>query len=114
MDSNLLAKNIKKAADDKKAHDILVLDIREISPITDYFLICSAQNKIQVKAIADNIEEKVQKEGILMLHKEGYNESLWTLLDYGDVVVHIFTQTEREFYSLEKLWSDAKEVNFDD
>ena len=112
MDSKLLAKNITDAADDKKAQDILVLDIREISPITDYFVICTAQNKIQAKAIADNIEEKIQEDGLLMLRKEGYTDSLWTLLDYGDVVVHIFTQTEREFYSLEKLWSDAKVVEF--
>ncbi|MDR1701763.1 MAG: ribosome silencing factor [Sporomusaceae bacterium] len=108
-----LAKDIANAADDKKARDIVILDIASISPVTDYFIICSASSDTQTKAIADNIEEKLAEKDILPLHKEGYREGHWVLLDYGDAIVHIFLEEERQFYNLEKLWSDAKPVEFE-
>ena len=74
----------------------------------DYFVICSANTATQVRAIADNIEEKMEEAGISFLHKGGYREGEWVLLDYGDTVAHIFQQEAREYYALERLWGDAK------
>jgi len=96
-----------QAADDKKAIDTRVLDIREISIIADYFVICSGRSAPQVQAIADNIQEQLKKENVPALHLEGVREGTWVLLDYGDVVVHVFQEAERQFYKLERLWGDA-------
>ncbi len=96
-----------KAASDKKAHDIVILDVQGMSMITDHFLICSANSTTQVKAIADNIEKKLEEQGVKLLHKEGYREGRWILLDYGICVAHVFVEEDREFYNLERLWSDA-------
>lgn len=105
-----MAKTLVLAAEDKKAKDVLTLDISELSPIADYFVVCSAANPVQAKAIADSIEEKMSEEGANLLHKEGYNNANWILLDYGDVVAHIFQEEDRWFYNLEQLWSDAPAV----
>ena len=103
-----IAHKIAAAACDKKAKDILLLNMENISPVTDYFIIASAGNNILVKAIADSIEDKLAEAGIFVTHKEGYAEGRWILLDYGNCVAHIFIEEEREFYNLENLWSDAK------
>ena len=103
-----IAHKIAAAACDKKAKDILLLNMENISPVTDYFIIASAGNNILVKAIADNIEDKLAEAGIFVTHKEGYAEGRWILMDYGNCVAHIFIEEEREFYNLENLWSDAK------
>lgn len=102
-----MAQQIAAFAADKNAKDILLLKMEGISPITDYFIICSASNTTLVKAIADNIEEKMAEGKVLPLHKEGYAEGKWILLDYGYCVVHIFLEEERDFYNLEQLWADA-------
>ena len=103
-----LAKLIAEAASDKKARDIVLMNMIDLTPTTDYFVVCSAGSTTQVRAIADNIEEKLQEEaGIDFLHKEGYREGDWVLLDFGDVVVHVFRQEMREYYALEQLWGDA-------
>lgn len=99
-----------KAAEDKKAEDITVLDIREVSIIADYFVICSGRSRTQVQAIVENIIEEVEKEGVSALRREGFREGGWVLVDYGDVVVHVFQETERQFYNLERLWGDAQVV----
>jgi ribosome-associated protein len=106
-------KNIANAADDRKAKNIVILDITSISPVTDYFIICSAASTTQTKAIADSIEDALDKKGVSALHKEGYRDGSWILLDYGDCVAHIFVEEERQFYNLEKLWSDAQVVSFE-
>ncbi|HEX3032542.1 MAG TPA: ribosome silencing factor [Bacillota bacterium] len=98
------------AAEDKKARDVKTLQIKELSIITDYFVICSANSTTQVKAIADNIEEKLEEQDIRVLHREGMREGRWILLDYGSVVVHVFQEDERTYYNLERLWGDAKTV----
>ena len=97
-----------KALDSKKGRDIKVLEIDKITTLADYFVICSANTATQVRAIADNIEEELAKEGVAFNHKEGYREGEWVLLDFGDVVAHIFRQDAREYYALEQLWGDAK------
>jgi ribosome-associated protein len=110
--ANKLSDLIAAAASDKKSFDILILDMSGVSLVTDYFIICSAHSTTQTKAIADNIEEKLEEEGIRPLHKEGYGEGRWILLDYGSCVVHIFVEEERQFYNLERLWGDAPSQSY--
>lgn len=99
-----------RAAADRKAMDPVVLDMHAISSITDYFLICSGGSNRQVQAIADAIDNQLSKQGVSSLGVEGYKEARWILMDYGDVIVHVFTQDTREFYDLEGLWSDAPKI----
>ena len=108
MDIQEVSRAICKAACDKKARDIVTMDMRGLMFSTDYFVICSANTATQVRAIADNIEEELGKAEISCGHKEGYREAEWVLLDYGDVVAHVFRQESREYYALERLWGDAK------
>jgi ribosome-associated protein len=99
-----------EGADDKKAFNIQILDLRGLTYITDYFVICSGSNITQVSAIADSIGQVLASAGIHPSHIEGGAESTWVLMDYSDVVVHIFEEQTRLFYSLEKLWSDAPRI----
>lgn len=104
-----------KALDDKLAMDITVLEIAPISVIADYFVIASASNSNQLKAMADNVEEQLYKAGFPLNHSEGIQfNSNWILLDFGDIVVHLFNKDDREFYSIERIWGDAKVINEDD
>ncbi|KPU44158.1 ribosomal silencing factor RsfS [Oxobacter pfennigii] len=111
-DSKALILHACNAGENKKAKDIKVLDISSISPITDYFVLFSGSSTVQVRAIADEVEEKLTEKGYALLHKEGYNASRWILLDFGDVIVHVFHEEDREFYNLERLWADADVINF--
>lgn len=99
-----------QAADSKKAFDILILDLRKLTYITDYFVICSASNANQVSAIADEIGQLLARERVHPSHVEGQAVSSWVLMDYGDVVVHIFDEQTRSYYALERLWGDAARV----
>ncbi len=101
---------IAGAAEDKKARDVVILDISNISVVCDYFVICSGLSSTQVKAIAENIEVKLEEQGVKKLRVEGLRDSHWVLLDYGAVVVHIFQEDDRRFYNLEHLWGDATVV----
>ncbi len=101
-----------EAADSKKAFDIRILDIRRLTYITDYFVICSGSNITQVSAIADGIGEALARLGVHPSHIEGEADSSWVLMDYGDVVVHIFEEQTRLHYALEKLWGEAAKVPF--
>ena len=96
-----------EAADSKKSFDILVLDLRGLTSIADYFVICSAGSTTQVDAIADGIDHALAQEGCRPSHIEGKPSSTWVLMDYGDVVVHIFDEPARSYFSLERLWGDA-------
>ena len=101
---------VAQAMYDKKAKDILALDISEITSLGDYFVICSCTSSAQLRACTDEIEEKMSEIGIEPAHKEGYNAGNWILMDYGDIIVHVMLEETREFYSLERLWTDAKEI----
>lgn len=114
MTSKTLARKIVNLIFEKKGTDVKSIEIKKVSTLTDYFVICSADSDTQVKAISDNIEEKLKEEGIRLWHKEGYRGLNWVLLDYVDVVVHIFKKEARMFYSLEKLWGDAPSVQHRD
>ena len=99
-----------QAANDKKAVDTVVLDLRAIASFTDYFIITGGTNSRQVQSIADGVEESLRKAGRRPLHIEGYSAAEWILLDYGDFVVHVFGKESRKFYDLERLWRDAQRV----
>ena len=98
---------ISRIASDKKALDVVVLDMHDASSITDYFLICSGGSERQVQAIADAIDEVLGQSGMAPLGVEGYSGGRWILMDYGDVIVHVFSQDTRNFYDLEHLWANA-------
>lgn len=108
MNSGELAYKIAKLTLTKKAYDVQILDLRKLTTITDYFVICSGDSDTQVKAIVDAVVEGLEKENIKVWHIEGYSNLRWVLLDYVDVVVHVFQRESREFYSLENLWGDAE------
>ncbi len=99
-----------RAADSKKGIEVRVLDVREISSFADYFVICSGANQRQIQTISDEIELQMKKQGHYPLGIEGYDKAEWVLADYGDTIVHIFSQPARAFYELERLWRAAKEV----
>lgn len=95
------------AVEDKKARDVVVLDISGLSVIADYFIICSANSRTQVQAIADAVEGKMGEKGVPCKGIEGMDDAKWVLLDFGDLVVHVFQEEERRFFDLERLWGDA-------
>jgi len=99
------------AAIAKKARDPVALDLRELRGVSDYFLICSGSSEVQVKAIAEAVEEKLAEQGIEPWHVEGLGGRRWVLLDYVEVVVHVFHEKAREYYLLERLWGDARRVD---
>lgn len=105
--SEELLELVVKAVDDKRAEDILVLDVKEISILSDYFVICHGNSEKQVGAITDEVVEKAHKAGIDVGKVEGKDTGRWVLIDLGDVIVHVFHGEERGFYNLEKLWADA-------
>lgn len=110
MDALQRAKMAALAASELKADDVVLLKVSEITLITDYLVICGAPTSIRVKAIADHIRRRLADGGIKPLGVEGYDEGLWVLLDYGDVIVHVFREDEREYYALERLWGDAQPI----
>ena len=100
-----------EAAASKKASDLVALDLRELGGVADYFLICSGGSDVQVKAIADAVDEKLRGEGAHPWHVEGLEGRRWVLLDYVEVVVHVFHERTREYYMLDRLWGDARSVD---
>jgi ribosome-associated protein len=105
-----VARKIVDAAEDKKATDIVLLDVSELTSMADYFVICSGGSERQLDAIGDNIAEKLRDEGVRPIGREGGAASHWTLLDFGAVIVHVFAPPERDYYQLERHWSKAKTV----
>jgi len=114
LETNEVVQKICKAASNVKANNIIIMDMRGIMFSTDYFVVCNAATSTQVRAIADNIEEELEKDNRTFNHREGYREGEWILLDYGDVVAHIFRTESRDYYALEKLWGDAEIKNYED
>ena len=109
--SKEMARLAYQAMEDKKARDIRIIDISEISVLADYFLIASGSNKNQVQAMVDNVQEELHKAGFVPKQVEGYNSANWILLDYGDIIIHVFDEENRLFYDLERIWRDGKSVD---
>jgi ribosome-associated protein len=105
-----LARAIVELAEDKKAADIVLLDLTGLTTLADYFVICSGGSERQLAAIADGIVEGVRKQGIKPIGREGAPASHWVLIDFGSVIVHVFTPPERDFYQLERHWAEAKTI----
>ncbi|SDW89852.1 ribosome silencing factor [Paenibacillus sp. CF384] len=110
--SDELLKLVVKAADDKKAQNVIALDLKNISLVADYFVICHGNSDVQVQAITTEIRKQAESRGVRVRGIEGQDTGRWILVDIGDVVVHIFHREEREYYNIERLWSDAKVVEF--
>ena len=108
-----MARLAVEALEDKKAVDVRILNIEEISTLADYFIIASGNNRNQVQAMADNVEETLGRAGHQAKQIEGYQNANWILLDYGDVVIHLFDEENRLFYDLERIWRDGHEVEKD-
>ncbi len=106
-----MLKVIIDALQDKKAEDIRVIDISNVSVIADYFVIASGSNTNQIQAMVDNVEEEMFKAGFDNPKVEGYNTASWILLDYNDVIVHVFSEDDRAFYNIERIWRDGKEID---
>lgn len=113
MDTKEIAKICALSASDKKASDIVILDIANLTSFADYFVICSAPSERQVKAIVANVENELKKHKIRPLAMEGQESSSWILLDLGDVIFHCFTDSAREYYDLEGFWIDADRIEFE-
>jgi len=110
MKSLELAFHCADAAEDKKAFDIVILDMREVSSLADYFLICAGASDKQTRAIAEEIKHRLKEKGINCSHMEGEVEGTWIVMDFFDVLVHIFSKEAREYYQLERLWGDAQKI----
>ena len=114
MTARTLAKQVADLMISKKAIDVVILDLKKLTSATDFFVICSADSDTQVKAIADSVENGMEALGENVWHKEGYHALRWIVLDYVDVVVHVFHKEERSFYNLDRLWGDAKRTEVQD
>lgn len=108
------AKLAIEALEDKKAEDIRVIDISEVSVIADYFIIAGGNNRSQIQALCDNVEEKLGRAGTPVRQIEGYDTANWILLDFGDVIIHIFDRENRLLYDLERIWRDGKQIDADE
>lgn len=114
MEAREMAKLVCNALEDKKGEDIKVINISEVSVMADYFIIASGTNRSQVQAMSDNVEEMLGKDGCTPKQIEGYQNANWILMDYGDVIVHIFDRENRLFYDLERIWRDGKSLSVEE
>ncbi|MDY5845132.1 MAG: ribosome silencing factor [Bariatricus sp.] len=113
-ESRNMARIACKAIEDKKGEDIRVIDISQISVLADYFIISNGCNESQVRAMVDNVEEEMFKAGYEVKQREGYGSGGWVLLDFGDIIVHVFDKENRLFYDLERIWRDGKQINVEE
>ena len=114
LDPKTIAYNVTRALDEKKGMDIKLLKIDRVSSLADYFLICSGTSNTHVKTLCDYAEFTLEQLGESMLGREGHRGNSWELLDYGTIVIHVFTEEARAFYDLERLWADAEQIDLKD
>ena len=114
METLDIVKTAVAALEDKKAEDITVIDIAGVSSIADYFIIAGGNNKSPIQALSDVVDEKLGRAGLPLKQIEGYNNANWILLDFGDIIVHIFDKENRLFYDLERIWCDGKKIELND
>lgn len=113
INSKRRALRAAEAALDKKAKDTVILELKDLSTIADYFVICSGENPAQIRAIAEAVQENFSKNKVFPLGREGLDYARWVLIDYGDFVIHIFDEETRAYYELEKLWIDAPRIQIE-
>jgi len=114
LTSQKLALEAAKIVEDKKAQRIVLLDISDISIITDFFLICTGESPVHMRAIARELEEKLEQKGVNLLNSGDYFNDRWILMDFGNLVIHIFSPEARDYYQLERLWADARKKEITD
>lgn len=114
MDSREMAKIAVRALEDKKGEDIRIIDISKVSVLADYFIIANGANINQVQALADNVQEELFKNGVEAKNVEGYQSASWILMDFNDIIVHVFSQEDRLFYDLERIWRDGVLIGTDE
>ena len=114
QEAEKMAKIAKEALEDKKGEDIKIIDITGISVLADYFIIANGNSDSQVNALVDNVEEELHKAGYTLRQREGQASGSWVLLDFGDIIVHVFDKENRLFYDLERIWKDGKDVRIED
>lgn len=114
MENNKMLASIITSCEDTKAENIIALDMKNLTPVADYFVICEASNERQVQAIARAIKKDLEAIDLTVTRMEGFNEGRWILVDANDIICHIFHSDERGYYNLERLWGDAEEVNLSD
>ena len=114
MTPEQIASIAAKALEDKKANNVKVLRTREQTVLADYFVICNGSSSTHIKALVDEVDKQLSEAGEPVLRREGYRSGGWTLLDFGCVIVHIFSEDMREFYALDRLWSDAEKLDYKD
>ena len=112
--SKEMAKIAYHALDDKKAEDIVMLEVSEVSTLADYFIIANGTNANQVQALVDSVDEELSKNGVQPIRVEGVGNKNWVLMDYGDLIVHVFAKEDRLFYDLERIWRDGKLTSIED
>ena len=110
-DPRKIAEEAVKILDSKKAQNIKCLKIDDKTVLADYFVICRGNSNTQIRALSGELEEKMKQKGVELLRMEGFNEGIWTVLDFASVIVHIFDRASHDFYKLDKLWSDAEEID---
>ncbi|HHW07681.1 MAG TPA: ribosome silencing factor [Clostridia bacterium] len=110
QDTRDILKLVAETLQEKKGSDIMILEVKDLTLITDYFVIATGNSRIQVQALARHVEEKLEEQGIRPFRVEGLQEAQWVLMDYGTVVVHIFLPEQRQYYNLERLWGDARVI----
>jgi ribosome-associated protein len=106
LEARALADRIAGILEDKKARDVAILDIKDLTVMAEYFVVCTGTSNTHIRTLSEEVEAKLEAEGLSKLRKEGYDSLRWVLLDYGDVVVHVFHEEDRAFYNLERLWAD--------
>jgi len=111
MEISEMFDEIVTALEDKKARELRVIDTQELTTVATYFIICSGTSTTHIKTLADEVEFRLREKGVTPLRLEGYNSARWILIDYGDIVVHIFHEEDREFYNLERLWRDGRSIS---
>lgn len=114
MEAKAAARIAYKALEDKKGEDIKIIDISNVSVLADYFIIANGTNKNQVQALVDNVQEELDKVGVQVKQVEGYRMGNWILLDYGDIIIHVFSKEDRLFYDLERIWRDGKDISIEE
>ncbi|MCI9053083.1 MAG: ribosome silencing factor [Lachnospiraceae bacterium] len=114
MEAKVAARIAYQALEDKKGEDIKIIDISNVSVLADYFIIANGNNKNQVQALVDNVQEELDKVGVQVKQVEGYRMGNWILLDYGDIIIHVFSKEDRLFYDLERIWRDGKDISIEE